>query len=51
MDVTRKQATNVEAGQVFMRGPMNMFVNTPAFPPANFRDIVRDACNQLHGWI
>jgi hypothetical protein len=32
MDVTRKQSTNIEAGKEFGKGPMNMFVNVPAFP-------------------
>jgi hypothetical protein len=48
MDVTRLQGTNVEAGKVPMRGPMNTFVNAPAFPPAEFRDVVRPNFDTLY---
>ena len=41
MDVTRRGATNVEAGKIPMRGPMNTFSHLPTFPPADFRDVVR----------
>ncbi len=41
MDVTRRGATNVEAGTVLFRGPMNTFIHVPTFPPADFRDVVR----------
>jgi hypothetical protein len=53
MDVTRRQATNIEPGKVFGRGPMNMFVNVPAFPPANFRDVVRSNFDTLYSiaWL
>jgi hypothetical protein len=47
MEVTRRQATNIQAGKVFGRGPMNMFVNVPEFPPANFRDVVRSNFDTL----
>lgn len=48
MDVTRLQATNVEAGKIPMRGPMNRFVHAPAFPPAEFRDVVRPNFDTLY---
>lgn len=53
MDVTRRQAINVEAGQVLGRGPMNTFVNIPAFPPADFRDVVRPNFDTLYtaSWL
>ncbi len=53
MDVTRRQATNIEAGKAFGRGPMNMFVNVPAFPPADFRDVVRSNFDTLYSiaWL
>ena len=35
MDLTRRQSTNIEAGKEFGKGPMNMFVNVPEYPPAN----------------
>ncbi|AYG58190.1 DUF1254 domain-containing protein [Rhizobium jaguaris] len=53
MDITRKQATNVEAGKVFGRGPANEFTNVPEFPPANFRDVVRPNFDTLYSiaWL
>ena len=41
MDITRKQSTNIEAGKEFGKGPMNTFVNVPAFPPADSKVVVR----------
>jgi hypothetical protein len=37
MDITRKQSTNIELGKEIAKGPMNMFVNAPTYPPADFR--------------
>jgi hypothetical protein len=53
MDITRRQATNIEPGKLFGRGPMNMFVNVPEFPPANFRDVVRSNFDTLYSiaWL
>jgi hypothetical protein len=51
MDVTRRQATNIEPGKIFGRGPMNMFVNVPEFPPANFRDVVRSNFDTLYSIV
>lgn len=53
MDVTRRQATNIEPGKMFGRGPMNMFVNVPAFPPADFKDVVRSNFDTLYSiaWL
>ena len=48
MDITRKQATNIEPGKEFGSGPMNMFVNVPAYPPADFRDVVRPNFDTLY---
>ena len=39
MDLTRKQSTNTD--KEFGKGPMNMFVNVPAYPPADFKGVVR----------
>jgi hypothetical protein len=33
MDITRRQLTNIEPGKEFGKGPMNMFVRLPEFPP------------------
>ena len=54
MDVTRKQLTNVEAlGKVPFHGPMNAMVNVPAYPPAEFKGVVRPNFDTLYssGWI
>ncbi len=53
MDVTRRQATNVEAGKVLGRAPMNTFMHLPAFPPAEFRDVVRPNFDTLYSiaWL
>ena len=34
MDLTRKQSTNIEAGKEIGKGPTNMLVNVPEYPPA-----------------
>jgi hypothetical protein len=53
MDVTRRQAVNVEAGKVVGRGPMNAFTNVRTFPPADFRDVVRPNFDTLYSiaWL
>src|SRR5580704_10931536 len=53
MDVTRRQATNVESGKVMGRGPANMFTNVPAYPSADFRDVVRPNFDTLYSiaWL
>jgi hypothetical protein len=53
MDVTRRQAVNVEKGKVFGRGPMNTFTHVPEFPPADFRDVVRPNFDTLYSiaWL
>jgi hypothetical protein len=53
MDVTRRLATNVEAGKVLGRAPMNMFMHIPTFPPAEFRDVVRPNFDTLYSiaWL
>ena len=53
MDITRKQAINVEPGKAFGKGPMNMFVSVPIYPPANFKDVVRPNFDTLYSiaWL
>jgi len=53
MDVTRRQAVNVEAGKVFGRGPMNVFTHVRTFPPSDFRDVVRPNFDTLYSiaWL
>jgi hypothetical protein len=53
MDVTRKQFTNVEPGKEFGKGPMNMFVSVPAYPPADLKVVVRSNFDTLYSlaWL
>ena len=48
MDVTRKQLTNRAPGPGIFGGPMNMFVNVEAFPPADFKAVVRPNFDTLY---
>jgi hypothetical protein len=53
MDVTRRQLTNAAPGKEIGRGPMNSFANVPAFPPAEFRSVVRPNFDTLYSvaWL
>jgi hypothetical protein len=53
MDITRKQSTNMEPGKEFGKGPMNMFVNVPEYPPATMRVVVRPNFDTLYSiaWL
>jgi hypothetical protein len=53
MDTTRRQATNIAAGQLMGRGPMNTFTHVRQFPPADFRDVVRPNFDTLYSiaWL
>lgn len=53
MDITRKQFTNIEPGKAFGKGPMNMFVSVPEYPPANFKGVVRSNFDTLYSvaWL
>lgn len=53
MDITRKQSTNIEPGKEFGKGPMNMFVNVPEYPPASMRTVVRPNFDTLYSiaWL
>ena len=48
MDLTRKQLTNVESGKAALGGPVNTFASAPAFPPADFRAVVRPNFDTLY---
>jgi hypothetical protein len=52
MDLTRKQSINMLMPE-FGRGPMNMFVNVPAYPPADFKGVVRSNFDTLYSiaWL
>lgn len=53
MEVTRKQLTNVEAGKVFGRGPMNAFSHMRSYPDAEMRAVVRPNFDTLYSsaWL
>ncbi len=53
MDITRKQSTNIEPGKEFGKGPMNMFVDVPEYPPADFKGVVRSNFDTLYSiaWL
>jgi hypothetical protein len=53
MDVSRRQFTNIEAGKMTGRGPMNTFAHIREFPDANFREVVRPNFDTLYssGWL
>jgi hypothetical protein len=53
MDVTRKQSTNIEPGKEIAKGPMNMFVSVPSYPPADLKLVVRPNFDTLYSvaWL
>lgn len=53
MDLTRKQSTNIEPGKEIAKGPMNMFVNVAAYPPADMKLVVRPNFDTLYSpaWL
>jgi len=53
MDISRKTFTNIEPGKEFGKGPMNMFVSVPEYPPASFKGVVRSNFDTLYSiaWL
>jgi len=53
MDVSRKHFTNIGAGKMFARGPMNTFSHARTFPPATFRGATHANFDTLYsvGWL
>jgi hypothetical protein len=53
MEVTRKQGINMKTGEKAGFGPMNMFHNIPAFPPADLKAVVRINFDTLYSiaWL
>ncbi len=53
MDITRLQSTNVELGKELAKGPMNMFVSVPEYPPADLKIVVRVNFDTLYSvaWL
>jgi hypothetical protein len=52
MDLTRKQSTNIDQKELG-KGPMNLFVSVPAYPPADFKGVVRSNFDTLYSlaWL
>ena len=52
MDITRQQLSNMEPGKG-LGGPMNAFVNIPAYPAADMKTVVRPNFDTLYssGWL
>lgn len=52
MDLTRLQFTNVRSVEAF-KGPMNVFVNVPAYPTAEMKTVVRPNFDTLYSsaWL
>jgi hypothetical protein len=53
MDITRKQSTNIAPGKEFGKGPMNMFISVPQYPPADLKVVVRVNFDTLYSiaWL
>ena len=53
MDITRKQSTNIEPGKEIGKGPMNVFVNIPEYPPITVKTVVRPNYDTLYSlaWL
>jgi hypothetical protein len=53
MDVTRRQLTNIEAGKMVGRGPMNTFSHIREYPAADFKEVVRPNFDTLYSssWL
>jgi hypothetical protein len=53
MELTRLQATNIEAGKLPGRGPMNEFIHIREFPDADFKVVVRPNFDTLYSsaWL
>lgn len=53
MDLTRLQMTNIEAGKIPGRGPMNQFHHLRSFPSADAREVVRPNFDTLYSlaWL
>ena len=50
LDLTRLQSTNIEPGKEAGKGPMNTFTNFTAYPPGDYKVIVRMNFDTLYSW-
>ena len=50
MELTRKQSINID-NREFGQGPMNTFANVPAYPPADFKGVVRSNFDTLYSIV
>src|SRR5215472_154744 len=53
MDLTRKQSTNIGTGKEVGKGPMNTFTNVRAYPPGDYKGVVRVNFDTLYSiaWL
>lgn len=53
MEVTRRQMTNAQVGEIPLHGPMNTFVHVRAYPTAEMRAVVRPNFDTLYSsaWL
>jgi hypothetical protein len=53
MEITRRQTTNMAAGQLPGRAPMGQFAHVPSFPDADFKVVVRPNFDTLYSslWL
>jgi hypothetical protein len=53
MDMTRRQATNIEADKMPGRGPINTFAHIRSYPSADWKEVVRPNFDTLYslGWL
>jgi hypothetical protein len=49
-DLTRLQSTNIEPGKEVGKGPMNTFTNFTAYPPGDYKVVVRMNFDTLYSW-
>jgi hypothetical protein len=52
-DLTRLASTNIDAGKVPLKGPMNTFASAAAYPPGDLKTVVRFNFDTLYsfGWL
>src|SRR4051812_27421698 len=53
MEISRQTFTNIAPGKEIGKGPMNAFTNVAAYPPADFKGVVRSNFDTLYSasWL